>query len=162
MKHLLFLTIGLLFQLNIYSQEIKITASNKNLNKVLLEIRDKYDVDFSFNDLELSKYPINVSKSFKNIDETLAYLFKSIPFEYEYVAGVYVIYPKKIEIKTDPPELKVYRISGRIMELKTSEVLPFSNIIIINTGIISDQNEIFYLVQSATVSSKLKFRTLDI
>lgn len=155
-KHILFLLIGIYFQLNIYSQEIKVTASNKSLNKVLIEIRDKYDVGFSFNDAELSKINVNVSKTFKNIDETLTFLLKSLPFEYEIISGVYVIYPRKVEIKAEPSKPKVYRIAGRIMESKTNEVLPFSNIIINSTGLISDQNGNF--LYSSTLDSVFRIK----
>ncbi|MDF1547535.1 MAG: TonB-dependent receptor [Bacteroidales bacterium] len=156
MKHFLYLVLVFFFQLNIYSQEIKVTASNKSLSKVLIELRDKYDIGFSFNDDELSKIDVNVSKTFKNIDETLTFLLKSLPFEYEIVSGVYVIYPKKVEIKAAPSKPKVYRIAGRIMESKTNELLPFSNIIINSTGIISDQNGNF--LYSSTLDSVFRIK----
>ena len=126
--------------LNAHSQEIKITTSNKTLSQVLIEIRDKYDVEFSFDDTELSKYKITVSKSFKNIDNALDYLLKDLPFGYEKVSGVYIIYPKKSEIVIEKEKPKVYSISGRIMEFKTNEVLPYAFISVNSFGMMSDQN----------------------
>ncbi|NJO91803.1 MAG: carboxypeptidase-like regulatory domain-containing protein, partial [Chloroflexia bacterium] len=139
LRRLIFLLAGILFHLVIYSQEIKLTASKKALNEVLLNIRDNYNVDFSFNDSELSKYLVNVSKTFANIDLALEYLLKDLPFEYQKTSGVYVIFPKMAEM-VEKPRPKVYRISGRIMEAKTNEVLPFSNILVNSKGIISDYN----------------------
>jgi len=139
LRYLLVLSIGFFFQLSSYSQEIDIDASNKTLNKVLLEIRDNYDVDFSFNDLELSNYNVSASKTFVNIELALEFLLMGLPFQYERVSGVYIIFPKQVKA-IKKPKPKVYRISGRIMESKTKEVLPFSNIVINSTGIISDHN----------------------
>jgi hypothetical protein len=130
---------GILFHLAVYSQEIKVTASKKSLNEVLLTIRDTYNIDFSFNDSELSKYSVTVSKTFSNIDLALEYLLKNLPFEFQRTSGVYVIFPKRMEV-VEKPKPKVYRISGRIMEAKTNEVLPFSNILVNSKGIISDYN----------------------
>ena len=140
LRHLILLLTGcFFFHFFVYSQEIKITASKKKLNQVILEIRDNYNIDFSFNDKELAKHSVSVSKTFTNVDLALEYLLNDLPFEYQKTSGVYIIYPKKIAIveKTKP---KVYRISGRILEVKTNEVLPFSNILVNSTGIISDQN----------------------
>lgn len=134
------ISIGIIFRLNIYAQEIKITASNQTLNKVLLELRDKYDVELSFNGEDLSKYKVSLSRTFKTAQEAVAYLLEKLPFEFENISGVLVIYPKKEEVLVEKPEPKVYRISGRIMESETEEALPFSNIMVNSTGIISDQN----------------------
>ena len=139
-KILVFILIQILFGLTLYSQEIKVVASNKSLRSVLLEIRDKYDVEFSFNDTELSKYNITVAKSFKSVDETLNYLLDKLPFEYEKVSGVYLILPKKNELITEKIKPKVYSISGKILEFKTNELLPYSLIQINTFGILSDQN----------------------
>ncbi len=139
LKRLFLLFVGIVFHILVYSQEIRINASKKGLNAVLLEIRDNYDVDFSFNDKELSKYSVSVSKTFSSIDLALKYLFKGLPFDYQNTSGVYVIFPKEMEI-VEKPKPKVYRISGRIMEAKTNEVLPFSNILVNSKGIISDYN----------------------
>jgi hypothetical protein len=139
LRRLILLLAGIFLHFFIYSQEIKITTSKKALNQVLLEIRDKYDVDFSFNDQELSKYTISVSKTFKNLELALQYLLKNLPFDYQNSSGVYVIFPKKLPL-VEKSKPKVYRISGRIMEAKTNEVLPFSNILVNSKGIISDFN----------------------
>jgi len=134
------ISIGIIFRLNIYAQEIRITASNQTLNKVLLELREKYDVELSFNGEDLSKYKVSLSRTFKTAQEAVAFLLQKLPFEFENISGVLVIYPKKVEIRVEKPEPKVYRISGRIMEKETEEALPFSNIMVNSTGIISDQN----------------------
>jgi len=152
----LILFFGILLRINAYSQEIKVTASNKSLSQVLIEIRDKYDVEFSFDDAELSKYKISVKKSFRGVDKTLEYLLKDLPFEFEKVSGVYIIYPKKVEIKIEETKPKVYSISGRIMEFKTEEYLPYSQIIVNNFAMLSDQNGNF--TYSSTKDSIFKIK----
>ncbi len=143
--------LGIIFEQSLYSQKIKVTAHDKPINQILIEVRDLYHVKFSFNDAELSKYKITVSKSFKDTDQLLEFLLKNLPFSYEKLSGVYIILPKQ-EIKAVEIEKpKVYFISGRIMEFKTNEFLPYSQIIVNSFGIISDQNGNF--IYSSTKDS---------
>ena len=139
LKRLIFLVVGIFFCLTVYSQQVKIEASNKSLSYILIQVRNNYNVNFSFNDLELSKYTITVSRTFSNVDLALKYLLKGLPFEFEKAYGVYVIFPKKKQ-ELKKPKPKIYRITGRIIEAETNELLPFSNILINSTGIISDHN----------------------
>lgn len=127
------------FNQKVNAQQVRVHASKKALNQVFVEMRDNYDIDFSFSDNALSKYTVTVAKTFKSIDEAIEYLLKGLPFQFEKNSGVYVIFPKAIP-NVEKPKPKVYRIAGRIMESKTNEVLPFSSIKINSTGIISDHN----------------------
>jgi hypothetical protein len=135
--------IGFTLSLNINAQDIKISASNESLNQVLIEIRDKYDVEFSFNDAELSKYKVNISKSFASIEKTLEYLLSNTPFEFEKNSGVYIIFPKKNEPEIIKEKPKVFSIAGRIIEAKSNEFLPYTFLQVNSFGILSDQNGSF-------------------
>lgn len=142
LKHL-FILIVLFCKLNAYAQEIKVIASNKSLSQILIQIRDDYGVEFSFNDTELSKYKTSLKKTFPTIDKALEYLLRDYSFEFEKISGVYIIVPKKAEVKIEKVKPKVYSISGRIMENKTNELLPYTFLQINSFGILSDQNGSF-------------------
>jgi len=139
-KCLSFILLALLFRSFAFSQEIKIEASNKSLSQILVDLRDNYDVDFSFDDTKLSKYKISISKSFVSIDETLNFLLKDLPFKYEKQTGVYIIFSTKSDDEIENEKPVVYCISGRIMEYNTREFLPYSLILVNAHNILSDQN----------------------
>lgn len=72
------------------ANKIHIEAKNKTLSSVLLELRDRYDFQFSYSENELSKYKINVSQSFNNKTEAISYLLKPLPFKYKKKMAMYL------------------------------------------------------------------------
>jgi hypothetical protein len=127
-----------------FSQEIRISSIDKPLNKILIELGDNWGVMTSFDDRQLSTYKLTVNKNFSSPAEALDYLLMDLPLRYEIINGVYVIYPLRITIK--PAN---YIISGRITDRTNHETLPFSTIIINNTGLISDLKGNFSFNSSA-------------
>lgn len=127
-----------------FSQEIRISGIDKPLNKILIELRDNWGVMISFDDRQLSTYKLTVSKNFSSPAEALDYLLMDLPLHYDVINGVYVIYPVRIPVKP-----KNYIISGRITDRTNHETLPFSTIIINNTGLISDLKGNFSFTSSA-------------
>ncbi len=125
----------LFLSLDLSAQEIKIAVKNKALNEVLIEIRDKYNLNISFDDKELSKYKLTVNKSFGTPEETFEFLLKDLPITFEKTASVYLFFANKSMSKIS----KTYLLSGKIYDIENSESLPFTNIIINGIGGISDE-----------------------
>jgi len=116
-----------------FSQEVKIKCTDEPLNKILITLRDSYGLMLSFDDKELSKYRLTVDKKFGSVPQAFDYLLNELPLGYEVDEGVYVIF--NIRIKERPAK---YIVAGRISDRINSETLPFSSILINNTGMISD------------------------
>jgi hypothetical protein len=116
-----------------FSQEIRIKCTDEPLNKILITLRDNYGLMLSFDDKELSKYKLTVDKKFSSIPQAFDYLLKGLPLGYEVDEEVYIIYTIRTEEKAEK-----YILAGRISDRTNSETLPFTSILINNTGLISD------------------------
>lgn len=141
------------------AKSIKIEANKQALNQVLLQLRDQYGYQFSYNDSELSKYKVSVSKSFDSKDEALQYLIKDLPLEVKKLDNVYIIVPIKETEKKAKPE-KTTRITGQIVEAGTYEPLPFSHILINNQQMVSDVMGSFNYIASADSSFHVRISHL--
>src|SRR4030043_496192 len=116
-----------------FTQKKRITSIDEPLNKILISLRDNWGVMTSFDDQQLSTYKLTINKNFSSPAQAFDYMFMDLPLQYAVINGVYVIYPIHIPVKPGN-----YMISGRITDKPIHETLPFSNIIINNTGLISD------------------------
>jgi len=132
------LLVGL--QASSLSQEIHVSADNQPLSDLLVQLRDRYDLAFSFNDAALRQYSVSVNRTFTGPEELLDFLLKDDPLGWEKTGGVYVIFPKK---QPSPPGSVKYLLSGRVVERKTREPLPYSNLSINGSGTSSDESGYF-------------------
>ncbi len=117
------------------AQEIKISANNKKLNKVLIELRDNYSLNLSFDDQTLSKYRITVNKNFSSPEKAFDFLIKGLPVAYENTNGVYIFYPDEKKQLVS----KKYSLSGKITDRENNEALPYALIYINQAGTVSDE-----------------------
>ncbi len=121
-----FLFLFLIGVTTIYSQQISVHANDEALNKVLIEIRNSYNIQLSFDDALLSKYKVTVDQSFENPENALAKLLDGLPLAFEKSGSVFIIYA----IDAKKFERPAYRLSGKILETGTKESLPYSQVII--------------------------------
>nr|NQU91487.1 TonB-dependent receptor plug domain-containing protein [Bacteroidota bacterium] len=109
-----------------FGQGIRVDADNKPLNSVLVEIRDTYDIGFSFDDQLLSGYKVTLSKTFPNAEEAIKEIIGSFPLAYEKSGDVFIIFAIRQPKKKEP----VYHLSGQVLDATSSEPLPYSHVII--------------------------------
>ncbi|WP_462282088.1 FecR domain-containing protein [Salinivirga cyanobacteriivorans] len=124
------------------AQKITIKATDESLSDVLVQLRDNYNLSFSFNDEALQKYRVTVNKSFENTEQALDFITKNLPLNFEKSGDVWIIYPER-EIPEPKSKPKPRIISGQILERKTLESLPYTNIVINGQGTISDADGYF-------------------
>ncbi|PKQ60212.1 hypothetical protein BZG02_20260 [Labilibaculum filiforme] len=127
---IIFLLLGLVFS-TISAQKIKLTANKKPLSEVLIDLRDNYDFQLSFNNNLLSTYIVSINQSFSSKDETIEFLLRKLPLNYEKSNEVYLIYPEERIIQ--------YRIFGKILDKESLEPLPFSHLTINNSPMATDE-----------------------
>ena len=135
------------------TEVIRIDVSNLPLSKVLLQLRDQYDFQFSYSDNQLSKYKITVSKTFHSKDEAVKYLLKNLPFHLKRTGEVFIIIPDKKKLTGEQGKEQT-QIGGQIVEAGSYEPLPFSNILINNHPMVADVTGNF----NYTASSDSTFR----
>jgi hypothetical protein len=119
-------------RLSSYSQEIRVDAKQLSLNQVLIDLRDRYDVQFSFNDELLSKFIITTSRTFPKVEEAIIFLLKNISLDYQYTDGVFLIYADERK--------KKYHLRGNLYDVETNECLPYSHLSINDIPQVSDMS----------------------
>ena len=108
-----------------FAQHIETAAHNVPLNKILIGLRDKYKLQFSFNDQLLSQYNLTISRSCTSPEEALQSLIKGLPLIYRKQGDIFLILPEGK--KVSPRDFLLF---GQIVEAKSNEPLPFTNILL--------------------------------
>ncbi|MBN2165302.1 MAG: TonB-dependent receptor [Marinilabiliaceae bacterium] len=144
-----FITIILIFyafQFEIISQNnsFDIDIKNQSISKTLNQLRDKYDLQLSYNDSELSSYKVSLKGHFQELSNLLQELLAEIPYDFELNNGVYIIY--KDDSKIDIPIISTILFNGLIKDSKTGESLPYSTVIINGEYRITDVNGRFSFI----------------
>ncbi|MFT5750085.1 MAG: hypothetical protein ACI93S_001358, partial [Ancylomarina sp.] len=134
MKLKIVILLALVFAIKLvsYSQEIKVNAKRQSLNHVLIDLRDRYGVQFSFNDKLLSTVIITTERTFAKVEEAIIFLLKKTSFKYQYTDGVFLIYPHNRKEK--------YHLRGNLYDLETKESLPYSHLAINDMPQVSDMS----------------------
>jgi len=130
----------LLYLVPLHGQKVEIRAVNTPLNQVLIGVRDSYGVEFSFDDNDLSRYSVTLSRSFSSPEKAVAELIKSLPLAYEISGGVILIYPEPVQL------LREHILKGQVIDLINSEPLPFTHVIINGKGQVSNEDGFFSTV----------------
>ncbi|WP_163708627.1 TonB-dependent receptor [Mangrovibacterium lignilyticum] len=139
MKNVLLLISLLLSSLVGFSQQLDLHYREKPLNEVLLELRDAYGFQLSFDNEHLSLFPITVDHSFPDLSEALDYLLKNLPLTYEKAGEVFLIYNRQQEQQLPV----VFRFSGLVKDEFSGEHLPFAHVVVNDKGMITDRNGAF-------------------
>jgi hypothetical protein len=130
----LFIFLLIITSQTLFSQEkVKINANDIGLNKVIVHLRDFYNLNVSFNDDKLSAFKVNTNKEFSTPEKALKYLLKGLPLKLESLNNVFVI----SDLKQNKP--LNYLLTGNISDAISNETLPFSTIVINGLSLISDQ-----------------------
>jgi hypothetical protein len=144
LKRLIRSSIVLYFFLNISTinaQNIQISANNKSLDKILIELRDNYAVQFSYNPSVVATNFITLNAQFTSVGEALTAILKQTNLQYELSDNVYVVFPKRIN--KEPVSLKEYILAGSIFDGISGETLPYTQLIINNYALISGSDGTF-------------------
>jgi hypothetical protein len=132
LKTVILLCFVFALRLTTYSQEIQVDAKQQSLNQVLVDLRDRYDVQFSFNDQLLSTYIITTERAFPNVEEAIKFLLINTSLKYQFTDGVFLIYPHNRK--------KKYYLRGNLYDLETNESLPYSHLAINDIPQVSDMS----------------------
>jgi len=118
-----------------FSQNLRIEANDLALNKLLIALRDNYGLNLSFDDKELSKYNITLSKEFDSPEEAFNLILKDLPVTYEKSGDVYLFYSRE----RSSTETSMYRLAGKTVAAENLESLPYTHVIINGSGGITDE-----------------------
>ena len=133
-KYLLLLFI--LFPLFISAQEITLDVENVSLDRVLIELRNNYGIQTSFDHKIISSCSVSVKGIFSSAESIINELVDNCNFTYELLGDVYVIIEKPDQNKRT--ELEYYYYSGKLIDEFSTEPLPFSNIQTLDNNFVAD------------------------
>ncbi len=126
------------------AQKVHLVISGKPLNQLLIEMREKYNLQFSFDDKLLSQYKVEVNKKFTTPTKALEYLLRQFSLTYQKQEGVYVIYPALAvalnrERTSSSNKKSEYKITGLVSDKTNGESLPYASILINGYGTACDE-----------------------
>ncbi|WP_159518282.1 TonB-dependent receptor [Sunxiuqinia indica] len=124
-----------------WAQPVEINCQQKQLNELLVELRDSYDLQLSFDDENLSRYKVSVSKNFSSPENAFDYLLKDLPVAYEKAGEVFLFYQDRRTTTRSS-----FLLSGQVKDRLSSEALPYSNLSVNGLGMVTDQQGLFSLV----------------
>nr|WP_321357963.1 TonB-dependent receptor [uncultured Draconibacterium sp.] len=136
-------------------EKIEINTRKTPLNQVLIDLKEKYGLQFAYDSDLLSGFFVSANnKTFSSDEEALRFLIKDFPLEIERSGNVLLIIPKR----EHKPELT--QISGQVLEANTFEPLPYSYILINRRPVQSDIQGHFNFIASADTSYNLQISHL--
>lgn len=123
----------LITQPELSGQSVELIADHEPLSRVLLALARDYGIQLSFDDQLLSAYEISVNEVFDSPGEAISFLIRDYPLDVKQIGDVYTIFSSKT-VKVPAK----HRIWGRVVDSETGESLPFTNIIINESGVSTD------------------------
>ncbi len=125
---------------NAEAQKYILDFDKTPLNKVLLSLRSRYGMHFSFDDNLLSQYIITAHAAFADKEKAVEYLLKDLPLGFEEVENVFLIYPV-IQSQADTGSVCLF--SGYVFERGSGEPLPYSHVLVNGKALVSDLTGFF-------------------
>ncbi len=157
-KQLIVVIFLLVFPLCLSAQQAKITihVHNQPLSKVLVSLRDRYAMRFSFDDNLLSRYRVTLSKSFTTSQKAIDSLLSPFPLTYSMQGDVFVIW----KTERASPSGKNYFLQGNIKDARTGEPLAYSHVLTREKNTVSNGNGYFSEIVSRDTLYHLIFSHL--
>jgi hypothetical protein len=112
----------LLCSLTVFSQQVIVKVNNQPLNSVLIDLREKYHLELSFNDRQLSQYHSTADTIFPDPEAAIRSLMKDLPLTISKNGDVFVISP------IEPEKQIKYFVEGQVRDISSGKSLPFSYI----------------------------------
>jgi hypothetical protein len=116
-----------------FSQQVDIVTNSTPLNEILIGLRDKYKLQFSFNDRLLSQYKLTINRKFATPDEAIQSLISGLPLVCRMRGDVFMILSDRKQVSQ-----RNYFLFGQIAEAKSHEPLPYSYLLVDNRVVFSD------------------------
>jgi len=123
-KKFIFLLLVIIFPIFSTAQSIAIYVDNKPLSEVLYQMRDNYQVQFTFNSDDLKECFITKSTTYKTAEEAITDLLSSCNLICRKQGDVYVILSKDDIQANVKPKPNFYLFSGKVVDSQKGETLP--------------------------------------
>lgn len=124
------------------AQSVKVECKDIPLDKLLRTFK----VEISFDPVQISQYHVTLSDEFDNIKSAIDHLLADKPFVCEIIGNVYVISAKpKEELPIENIPVTLIDFTGVVIDAKTGERLPYTQVVTNQGGFYTDFNGVFKL-----------------
>ncbi len=140
------------------AQKVSIEVKNKALTDVFYEMRDQYQIEFTFNSNDLKGYIITKSATYNSVEEAITDLLSAFDLTYQKKGSIFTIVagkPKQSE-KEKPKPYHYY--SGFIADASMGETLPAAVIKYQNSLLTTDASGFFnFKSQDSLVKIQIQY-----
>ncbi len=158
-KHLFLTLTALLLSVFVFAQNISIKVKDKPLAEVFYQIRDDYQIQFTFNSKDIENCIITKNATYKNPDEAVADLINDFDLTYKKQGNVFIILPNKNKNTIIKPVQIYHHFSGTISDAKNGEILP-SAVIKLKKGVLNTNSTGFFSFKLTDTIAKVKIHYL--
>ena len=123
-----------------FGQTVTLNYNQEPLNDILLDLNDRFRVQFSVDPTLGNRCLITINKQLSSMEEALQQLADRCGLNFVKVAEVYVFQVKPVEETKPERKPPTYLYQGSIVEDGTEEPLPFSVVKWPGGGTVSDEN----------------------
>lgn len=140
------------------SQEIKIEANNQALSEIFYDLRDHYQLQFTFNSDDLKDCFVTKSAIYSDPEEAVNDLLIDFQLNYQLKNGIFIITPSQKTILIAKPKPNYHYYSGFIADANIGESLP-SVLLTYKTGIqTTDDNGFFnFKSQDSIINIQIQY-----
>jgi len=130
--------LGIISICPVFSQTVSIHVQNKPLPEVLFQLRDKYQIQFTYNPKTIENCRITQSKTYSSAEEAIRNLTQICNLTYKKNGTIFILLPHpksthKPKISTPKPIPIYYTFAGKLTDSWSGESLP--------SGVIQYQNK---------------------
>lgn len=128
------------------AQKVHLVFDEMPLNQVFIELRDSFDIQFSFNDELLSSCIVTTDREFQSLELAIAALAENCGLVCRKRGNVYLVLKNKEKRYSSN-----FILQGSVVDRLTKFPLPFSAVQIDRSGVVSDGNGNFTFVSSDSI-----------
>ncbi|NWJ52433.1 MAG: TonB-dependent receptor [Bacteroidetes bacterium] len=147
--------IFILFCINTYAQEYKLTNNNESLSQALIKASKQFNIKVAFDAQKLGTIIVHKQIEGRTVDEFLHNLLSDFGLDFQYKHGTYLVVGK--DPQSDNAVSEEYQIIGSITDKETGEQLPMATVSIPdqNYNIAASANGSFFIKNKASKSIHL-------
>lgn len=157
-RNTLLLSILLLSFLFGKAQDINIQCKDKPLQQIFLELRDEYQVEFSYNPEDIKDCKITRNQSYASPETALTDILSTCQLSFVKKGNIFII-KSEFVIKSSQKKQDIqYPYSGKIIDKSTLEALPYASIQLEHQNFITDASGNFsFLLFDSTINTQVSY-----
>lgn len=122
----------------LYAQNIELNIQDQTLDEVLIDLKEKYQLQYAADHKNLISCTINIRSTFKDLESALSTLVKLCSLDYTKEGEVYVLYYNTSVKYNRPP--KKYSYKFQVLDESTGEKIAYAHSATDHQQFMTDEN----------------------